>query len=83
MLDKAPEDGGFKFRSGFVVNRHRRYLAVSLQDIDIKWELSQILPYRSANRALTGGDSAVCCLKNTPGPLTVSARLREIINDLI
>src|SRR3984893_15152810 len=22
MLDKAPEDGGFKFRSGFVINRH-------------------------------------------------------------
>src|ERR1700690_3523199 len=22
MLDKAPKDGGFKFRSGFVVNRH-------------------------------------------------------------
>src|SRR6266850_3849502 len=49
MPDKAPEHGGFKFRSGFVVNRHRRYLAVSLKDIDIKWELSQILPYRSAN----------------------------------
>ena len=22
MFDKAPEDGGFEFRSGFVVNRH-------------------------------------------------------------
>src|SRR3981189_1151404 len=63
MLDKAPEDGGFKFRSGFVVNRHRRYLAVSLKVTDIKWELSQILPYRSANRALTGGNSATYCLK--------------------
>src|SRR5258708_6529308 len=25
MLDKAPEDGGFKFRSGFFINRHGRY----------------------------------------------------------
>jgi len=29
MFDQAPEHGGFKFCSGFVVNRHGRYLAVT------------------------------------------------------
>jgi hypothetical protein len=29
--------------------------AVSYEDIAIKWELSQILPYRSANSAAIGG----------------------------
>src|ERR1700737_3517789 len=29
MVDKAPEDRSFEVRSGFVVNRHDRYLAVS------------------------------------------------------
>ena len=33
MFDQAPEHRGFKFRSGFVVDRHGRNLAVSLQDI--------------------------------------------------
>jgi hypothetical protein len=32
MFDQAPEDGGFEFRSGFVVNCHGRTLAVSLRD---------------------------------------------------
>jgi hypothetical protein len=29
VLDKAPEDGGLKFRSGLVVNGHGRYPAVA------------------------------------------------------
>jgi hypothetical protein len=62
MFDQAPEYRGLKFRSGFVVNRHdrdlARYLAVSRKDIDIKWELSQILPYRRAKRAQMDGISA-------------------------
>ena len=62
MFDQAPEYRGFKFCSGFVVHRHdrylARYLAVSRQDIDIKWELSQILPYRRAKRAQMDGISA-------------------------
>jgi hypothetical protein len=28
MFDQTPENGGFEFRSGFVVNRHDRNLAV-------------------------------------------------------
>jgi hypothetical protein len=51
MFDQAPENGGFKFRSGFVVNGHGRTLAVLRKLIAIRWELSQILPYRSVNRA--------------------------------
>src|SRR4029077_17994579 len=49
MVDKAPENGSFKFRSGFVVDRHGRDPAVCASEhIDIRWELSQILPYRRA-----------------------------------
>jgi hypothetical protein len=49
MFDQTPKNGGFEFRSGFVVNRHSRDPAVSaLEHIDIRWELSQILPYRPA-----------------------------------
>src|SRR5258708_35627663 len=56
MFDQAPEDGGFKFRSGFVVNGHDRDLAVLRNLIDIRWELSQILPYRSAKQSNNGRD---------------------------
>ena len=31
MLNEAPENGGFEFRSGFVVNRHDHTLTVSHQ----------------------------------------------------
>jgi hypothetical protein len=90
MFDQSPEYRGFEFRSGFVVNCHdrdlARYLAVSREDIDIKWELSQILPYRSAKRAQIGVISATQdlkhCLKTSPRPLTALARSREIINEL-
>jgi hypothetical protein len=53
------------------------------RDIDHKWELSQILPYRTAKRGLTGGISAAHCLKTPAWPLTAPAGLRETINDLI
>jgi hypothetical protein len=36
MFDEAPEHRGFKFRSGFVVNRHDRGLAVLRWNIDLK-----------------------------------------------
>jgi hypothetical protein len=95
MFDQSPEYRGFEFRSGFVVNCHdrdlARYLTVSREDIDIKWELSQILPYRSAKRAQMEGISATQglkqglkqVLKTSPRPLTALARSREIINELI
>src|SRR5450759_1117725 len=63
MFDKAPENGGFEFCSGFVVNRHVRDLAVLRKLIGIRWELSQILPYRSANSAIKDGISAAHWLK--------------------
>jgi hypothetical protein len=70
MLDKAPEHRGFKFCSGFVVKRHRGISPViSLfhgEDIDIKWELSQILPHRSAKRAQGAEFSAIDGLKPAP-----------------
>jgi hypothetical protein len=71
------------------------YLAVSRQDIDVKWELSQILPYRGAKRAQMDGISATQGLKEglkeglkqvrktSPRPLTALASSREIINELI
>ena len=63
MFDETPEHRGFKFCSGFVVDRHVIASPVSWQDIDIKWELSQILPYRGAKRAPSGGISATHGLK--------------------
>jgi hypothetical protein len=51
MLDQAPENGGFEFRPGFVVDGHDCELACWAKLIDLRWALSQILPYRSANRA--------------------------------
>jgi hypothetical protein len=48
-----------------------------------KWALSQILPYQSANSGPTGGISAARCLKIPDCPLTVAARSREIVNQLI
>ena len=68
MFDQAPENGGFEFRSGFVVNRHDRDPVVSRKLIDIKWQLSQILPYRSANRHRQSAFR---------GPLPENARLRR------
>ena len=57
MFDQAPENGGFEFRSGFVVDRHDLALSPCCAKlIDIRWELSQILPYRSANRAIARRD---------------------------
>jgi hypothetical protein len=76
MFDQPPEDGGFEFRSGFVVNCHGRSLAVSqgyrhYGDIAIKWALSQILPYRGANRASTGRIFGCPLAEN--GPLAVDS----------
>jgi hypothetical protein len=42
--------------------------------------LSQILPYRSANKVL-GGSFRI--MKKSTLPLTVAPRLREIVNELI
>jgi hypothetical protein len=52
-------------------------------DVDIKWALSQILPYRGANRPSIGGISASVGRKYLPQPLTVPAASREIIKELI
>jgi hypothetical protein len=52
MFEQSPESGSFEFRSGFVVDGHVRNLVVFHERIDIRWELSQILPYRSPNRHL-------------------------------
>ena len=82
MFDKPPESGGFKFCSGFVVNRNVRGLVLLRKLVNIRWVLSQILPYRGANGA-DGRDSAADCLYARLPPLTVPAGLREIVNDLI
>jgi hypothetical protein len=50
MFDQAAEHGRFQFRPGFVVRGHGHFSLFAL-DPDIKWDLSQILPYRSAKRA--------------------------------
>src|SRR5262249_35803097 len=51
VRDKAPESGGFEFRSGLVGDRHgslcRRCRAMLLM-----WALPRILPYHSANKGL-------------------------------
>src|SRR5258705_1798528 len=83
MFDEAPEHRGFKFRSGFVVDCHDCYLRSCAQDIDLKWEMSQSLPYRSVNRGLTGAISATPMPENAPWSLTAPAGLREIFNELI
>src|SRR5229473_1546652 len=83
MLDQAPENGSFKFCSGFVVNRHDRHLAVLRRLLMLDGKLSHILPYRSANRGLPGSISAADGLKTTPRPLTAPAHAREIVNELI
>src|SRR3954453_22108154 len=57
MIDQAPESGSLEFRSGFVVDCHGwiprllRKLAVTWMGhpYEIRWGLSQILPYRGAN----------------------------------
>jgi hypothetical protein len=55
----------------------------SRDDIDIRWELSQILPYRRANRELEAGISAAIAQKRRFAPLTAADGLREIIKELI
>src|SRR3984957_13461955 len=54
MFDQAPEHRSFKFRSALLVDRPGRtlagYLAVVRRISRLGGELSQILPYRSANR---------------------------------
>ena len=42
--------------------------------------MSQILPYRSANKVL-GGSFRI--MKKSARPLTVAPRLREIVNQLV
>jgi hypothetical protein len=57
--------------------------AVSFRsDIAIKWELSQILPYRSAKRQLEA-EIRLYCPKRPQPALTVADGLREIIKELI
>src|SRR5476649_40175 len=67
MFDQAPEHRRFKFRSGLLVDRHSRYLAGYLAIVrkisTLDGELSQILPYRGANRVSSGGISADLWLK--------------------
>jgi hypothetical protein len=52
-------------------------------DIGIRWELSQILPYRSAKRELGAAISAPCDPKTAVVALTAAGGLREIIKELI
>jgi hypothetical protein len=67
MFDQAPEHRRFKFRSGFLVNGHDRLLARCLAGYPgvvrrismLSGELSQILPYRSANRIPIQGNFGV------------------------
>src|SRR6185312_13463626 len=49
MFDQPSEHRRFKFRSGLLVSRHGRYLAILRRISTLNGELSQILPYRSAN----------------------------------
>jgi hypothetical protein len=49
--------------------------------MNIKWALSQILPYRSANRVPFGKDSAADCVIGPPRPLTATAGSREIVKE--
>src|SRR5882757_7829837 len=73
MLDEAPEHRGLEFRSGFVVNRHGRTLVVSRKDTGIRWALSQILPYRGANRVSGMEFGRPLGLKTLPPRLTAPA----------
>jgi hypothetical protein len=57
-------------------------ISLFAQDIDIKWDLSQILPYRSAKRALWP-NSGCPLTEKAPQPLTAPAGSREIIKELI
>jgi hypothetical protein len=53
-------------------------------DIGIRWELSQILPYRSAKKELGAAISPPHGPKKTAVvPLTAAGGLREIIKELI
>jgi hypothetical protein len=55
----------------------------SRSDIGIRWELSQILPYRSAKRGLGAAISAPFYPKTAVVALTAADSLREIIKELI
>jgi hypothetical protein len=55
MAHQAPENGGFQFRSGFVVDRHGRGSRWFTNHMGIRWELSQILPYLRAKGGIPGG----------------------------
>jgi hypothetical protein len=74
MLDQAPKSRRFEFRSGFVVDCHGwiprlAKLAVTWMGhpYEIRWGLSQILPYRGAN-----GRSR---LQAVPGPYAKSSMI--------
>src|ERR1700744_3792066 len=87
MLDQPPENRRFKFRSGFVVDRHlcapqsgRRFVTGIL---NITWASSRILPYRGVDRTGISGISAADCTKRIPRPLTAKAGTREIVKESI
>src|ERR1019366_6316302 len=82
MFDEAPKNRSFKFRSGFVVNRHGRSLAVC-RGISTLSGCCHRFCHIAAQTALTGGISAAPCLKKSLQPLTAAARPREIISELI
>jgi hypothetical protein len=52
------------------------------QEFDIKWDLSQILPYRSAKTA-KGVNFGSPLTEKAPQPLTAPFGPREIIKELI
>jgi hypothetical protein len=81
MFDQAPEHGGLEFRSGFVVNRHGRTLAVLRKLTDINWALSQNLPYRSAN-VLNQAGFRGRLPENKASPLTVLAGYAKSSSEL-
>jgi hypothetical protein len=83
MLDQAAENRGFKFCSGFVVNRHGRYLAGLRNIRKIRWgvvtDFAISRPKHSANGR--GFDCPVP--EKRPSPLTAPGCPREIVNELI
>jgi hypothetical protein len=83
MFDQAPESGGFKFCSGFVVNRHDHTLAVLRKPYWYKLDVVTDFARSQRNLAPTMVISTPHGLKMPPWPLTVPAGSREIVNDLI
>jgi len=53
------------------------------EDIDIRWELSQILPYRSVKREFMGGIRLPIARKRRFPPPRAAAGVREILKELI